>query len=222
MARLEQRHIDYLKISEFYNLYLKYLTDRLVYSNNRLDKYSKTKDIANKETLEDTYKALCLILSNKNKYLTEELIKKVNNTVNEHSMYISEEYRSFDGMSNFSIELADNIATKMKELINNYNEKWKHLDVFEKEALFNIEYLRIHPYEDGNGRTSRLLLINSLLKQGHAPALIPEEIREEYFTARNSNNVEWIKQLFIEESNQELLVLDQLIDEYEKKNKNNK
>ena len=216
MAKLEQRHIDYLKIPKFYNLYLKYLTDRLVYSNNRLDKDSETKDIANKETLEDTYKALCLILSDKNEHLTEELIKKVNNAINEHSIYISEEYRKFDGMSNFSIELAENIPTKMKELINNYNEKWKSLEIFEKETLFNIEYLRIHPYEDGNGRTSRILLINSLLKHGHAPALIPEEIRKEYFTARNSNNVEWIKKLLIEESKQELIILDQLIEEYEK------
>ena len=31
-----------------------------------------------------------------------------------------------------------------------------------------------------------------------------------------ANNVEWIKKLLIEESKQELIILDQLIEEYEK------
>ena len=119
----------------------------------------------------------------------------------------------FDGI--YPIEKVANIKNKMNELLDNYYGEWSELDVFEKEAKFNIEFLRIHPFEDGNGRTSRLLLNYNLLLQGHAPVVFPANIKEDYFDARNKENVDWIKTLFENESKKELKALDELIKDYE-------
>ena len=101
----------------------------------------------------------------------------------------------------------------MQELLDKYYGEWSKLDIFEREARFNIEFLRIHPFEDGNGRTSRLLLNFNLLRQGYAPVLIPVDKREKYFAARNREDVDSIRKLFKESSEDELTALNDLIKE---------
>ena len=48
----------------------------------------------------------------------------------------------------------------MGDLVKWYNacEKKKTLSVIELAALFHYRYIRIHPFEDGNGRIARLLV----------------------------------------------------------------
>lgn len=230
MAKLQERHLNYLSNPIFLQKYLERLNNRLIYSNNRLElsneEMDKLYDYANIETLDDNYKAFNILLSKLNtsdRIITEELIINVANTINKHSLYISNGYRKIgEGVKlneNFPIESPQNIHNKMQELLNKYYKEWSKLDIFEREALFNQEFIRIHPFEDGNGRTSRLLLNYNILSIGHAPILIPASKREDYFNASNNNNIKWIKELFETESQKELLALDKLIENYEKEQK---
>ena len=230
MAKLEEEQIYYLKDPIFYQRYIKNLNNRLIYSNNRLELSHKEMDdlydYANVSTLDDNYEAFNLLLeklnSKEERPVTQELIIKVANTINRNAMYISNGYRkggddvAFD--EKYPIEQHKNIEEKMQELLDKYYGEWSKLDVFEREARFNIEFLRIHPFEDGNGRTSRLLLNFNLLRQGHAPVLIPVDKREEYFDARNKEDVNWIRELFEKESENELSALNDLIEKYLKGN----
>ena len=222
MTKLDQRQKEYLNNPDFLQKYLEILNTRLVYSNNRIDSNNqKSYDNANEYTLNDNLEALNILLNNlyNKQPLTEELITTVANTINKHAMYISDNYRTLgEGIKfqdKYPIESPKNIKIKMQELLNKYYGEWSKLDTFEREARFNIEFLRIHPFEDGNGRTSRLLLNYNLLREGHAPVLIPQELREEYFTKRNEEDIPWIKELFEKESQKEQTILNNLIDEYE-------
>ena len=47
-------------------------------------------------------------------------------------------------------------------------------------ADFHIRYERIHPFEDGNGRTGRVLLNKISLEDGYVPFVISKEKRSEY------------------------------------------
>lgn len=232
MAKLEERHIKYLKDPEFLKMYLQLLNTRLVYSNNIIENDNEPignlYDNANMLTLSDNYKAISILFKklyeNNDRPLTQELIIEVANTINKHAMYISNGYRK-NGSNHklddkFPISDSQDIENDMKKLLDDYYGKWKDLDVFEREALFNIEFLRIHPFEDGNGRTSRLLLNFNLLKQGHAPVLIKESLREQYFKARDYFDDVWIKQMFESLSKEELYALDELIKSYEEDNQN--
>ena len=226
MAKLDRKHIYYLSDPIFYEEYLKRLNNNLVYSNNRLDTNNEEHDNANISTLDDNLEALKILLNTlyeKETKLTEDLIIKVADTINKHSMYISNGYRTIgEGVKlqgKYPIESPKNIPEKMKELLEKYYNEWSKLDIFEREALFNIEFLRIHPFEDGNGRTSRLILNYNLLRQGHAPVLIQEKDRKDYYDARNKEDVKWIKDLFEKESQEELQYLNKQIEEFENKTK---
>jgi Fic family protein len=232
MAKLGERELEYFKNKEFLDQYIQILTSRLIYNNNLTEEdngpIEKLYDVHNISVLNDNFNAFNIIFnkinSNDNK-LNENLIIEVANTINTHSMYISNGYRKIDNdvkfENKYSIEKSDNISNAMKELLDKYYNEWSNLDIFEREALFNIEFLRIHPFEDGNGRTSRLILNYNIIRQGHAPIVIPANIREEYFHARNIEDVNYISKMFEEESKKELYAIDILINDYEKFKKNN-
>ena len=47
-------------------------------------------------------------------------------------------------------------------------------------ATFHYRFVRIHPFDDGNGRMARLLMNMILMKHGYTVALIPREERDQY------------------------------------------
>lgn len=49
-------------------------------------------------------------------------------------------------------------------------------------ATIHYRFVRIHPFDDGNGRMARLLMNMILIKHGYTVALIRRENRDEYFS----------------------------------------
>ncbi len=91
------------------------------------------------------------------------------------------------------------VKKEMQELIDWYNwaigEKVKHPLII--IANFIFEYLAIHPFQDGNGRTSRLLTNLMLLQQGYLFSRIVSHERSiefnkiDYYLALNKTQSTW-------------------------------
>lgn len=60
-------------------------------------------------------------------------------------------------------------------------ETKKEINPIELIAWTHAEFVKIHPYVDGNGRTSRLIMNYQLMAGGYLPISIPKEIRLTYF-----------------------------------------
>jgi len=71
----------------------------------------------------------------------------------------------------------------MQKLIKLYEEEWNNLHPVERSALLHIEFVKIHPFIDGNGRTARLLQNLELMRHGFPPIIIKKEQRLEYYQA---------------------------------------
>ncbi|CAH0562231.1 unnamed protein product [Brassicogethes aeneus] len=56
-------------------------------------------------------------------------------------------------------------------------------------ALAHYKLVDIHPFTDGNGRTSRLIMNLILLKAGYPPVMILKEQREKYYDALKTANL---------------------------------
>lgn len=70
----------------------------------------------------------------------------------------------------------------MEKLILNYNT-WSEYHPIIQAALLHGELVKIHPFVDGNGRTSRLLMNLVLMNNGYNPVIIKKESRLKYYEA---------------------------------------
>lgn len=75
---------------------------------------------------------------------------------------------------------------KVLDAMNNFIYRMEH-DQFpnqiEKAAWIHAEFVKIHPFQDGNRRTARLIMNYFLLTHGMPPTSIKRKNRQEYFVS---------------------------------------
>ncbi|MBI2971766.1 MAG: Fic family protein [Candidatus Aenigmarchaeota archaeon] len=85
-----------------------------------------------------------------------------------------------------------NVPTLMKALIRWYKSS-KRMYPTELAALFSMKFVSIHPFTDGNGRVSRLLMNYILKKNGYPEINIYVKSRNNYLKAvRKANDGDYI------------------------------
>lgn len=74
---------------------------------------------------------------------------------------------------------AKEVPAAMKSLLNEYNKK-KEVTL-EDIIDFHVKFERIHPFQDGNGRVGRLIILKECLKNNIVPPLIKDEYKHFYY-----------------------------------------
>lgn len=97
----------------------------------------------------------------------------------------------------------------MREFIVSLDNNHQHPIIMAAQAHY--EFVNIHPFIDGNGRTARLLMNLILLQSGYPPAIIRIANRAEYIlaleTAQNDNQLDKFYQVICQ-------AVDESIDSY--------
>ena len=76
----------------------------------------------------------------------------------------------------------------MERFIAWYENEAPALHPVERAARVHSDFVKIHPFVDGNGRTSRLLMNLELLKAGYPAAVLPVERRLDYYAALDADH----------------------------------
>ena len=71
---------------------------------------------------------------------------------------------------------------KMTDLLDWYEEKRKGSHSLLLAAEFHYRFIRIHPFDDGNGRLARILMNFILMQEGYPPVVIKTEEKQSYFS----------------------------------------
>lgn len=79
----------------------------------------------------------------------------------------------------------------MKDLVEWYNKAEAEgiMTPIELAALFHYRYIRIHPFEDGNGRISRLIVNYILHRHGYPMIVVKSADKDNYLKALNKCDV---------------------------------
>lgn len=91
--------------------------------------------------------------------------------------------------------------SKMYQQIKNFYADmsyWTERNAVELAAWTHAEFVKIHPYVDGNGRASRMIMNYQLMANGFLPVSIAKENRLEYFEVLEAYAVNGELQPFIE------------------------
>lgn len=104
-------------------------------------------------------------------------------------------------VSDIQTTLPGNVATDMQELLKWYNDITE--PTVKDLAEFHAKYENIHPFQDGNGRTGRMILFRESLKHNMVPVIIRDEDKDEYRMylnrAQKYNNFRDLVQFFEEQ-----------------------
>lgn len=74
-----------------------------------------------------------------------------------------------------------NVPEQMTDLVKNYHNFDGH--PIERAARLHVDFVKIHPFVDGNGRTARLLMNFDLMKAGFLPVIFKAPDRFSYYEA---------------------------------------
>jgi Fic family protein len=71
------------------------------------------------------------------------------------------------------------VRDEMEKLLLWYGQKSAAHPV-ERGAVFHYRFVKIHPFDDGNGRMARILMNLVLMKEGYPPCIIQRQHRRKY------------------------------------------
>jgi Fic family protein len=92
----------------------------------------------------------------------------------------------------FDYASPEETAGLMSDLIDWYNtaEQEEKLSPIELAALFHYRYIRIHPFEDGNGRIARLMVNYILSRHDYPMIVVRSRKKTEYLEALHQTDLE--------------------------------
>lgn len=185
------------------------------------------KDLRELYEVTNNQKAYSLIKSRleENAALDDELIKDIHQVVMEN-IHEGGLYRSYNvritGVD-FTPPDWTEVRNNMKWFMSDYDTKKPTLNPIELAAFIHAEFVRIHPFQDGNGRTARLLLNFMLMKAGYQPVIIEAKDRPVYYESLNDYAVTGnLKSFYNLVMDKEKLILEDLKSEIDKVKKINK
>jgi Fic family protein len=91
--------------------------------------------------------------------------------------------RVFITGSTFKVPPPSKIQALMRAFIQQLSVLRKRHHPVVYAALVHKEFIEIHPFVDGNGRTARLLMNLALLQHGYPIVIIPPVLRSDYINA---------------------------------------
>lgn len=129
--------------------------------------------------------------------LSIDMIKKVGIYINKNINEISgfRQGKVFIRGTSYIPPLHSDVPRLMSELVYGV-KKSSYNSIYDYLADFHLQFERIHPFSDGNGRTGRVLLTKLSLQSGLAPIVIPIEARSKYMSLLDTQNVNGLSSLF--------------------------
>jgi len=165
------------------------------------------RDMSEKEYYEvKNYRKAFNTLLEADRKITTELIKKYNKYIMENLHDLNGKFKTTQNLilgAEFEPTKPYLVPFEIEDWCNNLSYRLDNAKTNEEKVEIimdqHIKFEKIHPFNDGNGRTGRLLIIHSCLKEDLEPIIIPKEEKGKYINLLASENLKeltkWALQL---------------------------
>lgn len=132
------------------------------------------------------FRCIDLIIDNATAKLTEKFIKELHFALKTGTSDSRKDWFAVGAYKRLPNEvggrettLPEDVSTKMKALITEYNAK--PTKTFNDILEFHVKFEQIHPFQDGNGRIGRLIMFKECLKHNIVPFIIEDNLKLFYY-----------------------------------------
>lgn len=158
----------------------------LILSDNIAPQGAKTDDVVEVMNGRDAWD----FVRNYKSSLNENFIRKIQYEVTKNTKCrLQGKYRDSEvgiGGSEWKPPQAKEVPKLMKKIMNEYRKLKRTLHPVELATWLHNNFVQVHPFTDGNGRTARLLMNWILLRKKFPPVVINVQNKEEYYYAIES------------------------------------
>ena len=144
----------------------------------------KDKDLREIYEVRNTREAHELLFEHKIKISIKDIIKLQSIVVKDTGVQTGfKKLPNYLVMRNLKTTSPEKVEKETNELIDWHNKNKEIIHPLRLATEFHARFERIHPFEDGNGRTGRILLNAILLEQNYPPLIIRKTARVAYFSS---------------------------------------
>lgn len=132
------------------------------------------------------FRCIDMVIEQAGATLSEKFIKQLHSTLktgtsdSRKDWFAVGEYKKIPNeVGGCDTALPEEVADKMSKLLADYNAKSNI--TFDDIVEFHVAFERIHPFQDGNGRVGRLILLKECLKYNIVPFIIEDNLKLFYY-----------------------------------------
>ena len=132
------------------------------------------------------FRCIDLVIDGAKSKLTESFIKqlhfvlKTGTTDSTKTWFAVGDYKKLENeVGGTETTKAAEVAAAIKKLLTEYNSI--AVPSFDDILDFHVQFEKIHPFQDGNGRVGRLIMFKECLKHNFVPFIITEELKLFYY-----------------------------------------
>lgn len=147
----------------------------------------RTKDI---EEMNGHFKMFNYIMKNMDKPLSEDLIKGMHKNLKEgvfedfaNGYAVGDWKKRENRVSDINVALPQEVPDRIYRLLNFYTCK-ENIEL-KDIAVFHAKFENIHPFQDGNGRVGRMIILKQCLDNDIVPVIIRDSNKAEYYRFLN-------------------------------------
>lgn len=159
---------------------------RYIYETNTIGEENEVLYVDDIVETANHFRCIDMVIDNAGKKLTETFIKRLHLTLKSGT---SDSRKDWFMVGDYKLRPNEvggtkttspkNVEAQIKQLLELYGEK-ENLS-FEEILDFHYEFEKIHPFQDGNGRIGRLILLSQCLSNNIVPFIIDESLKMYYY-----------------------------------------
>ena len=168
---------------------------RYIFETNTIGLSEKSVNVDDIIETSNHFRCIDSVIDNAEKVLSENYIKELHfllktaTSDSRRDWFCVGDYKKLPNeVGGADTTAPDDVSREMKALLTSYNKKE---DVTLEDIIeFHVAFERIHPFQDGNGRVGRLIMLKECLKHNIAPFIIDEEHKLFYYRGLKEWNTE--------------------------------
>ena len=141
------------------------------------------------------FRCIDMVIDNANNKLSESFIKKLHETLkngtsdSRKDWFAIGEYKKLPNkVGGRKTAQPEQVSGIMKQLLKQYSSTAKK--TLEEIIAFHADFETIHPFQDGNGRIGRLIMLKECLKNNIVPFIISDDLKMFYYRGLHEWNKE--------------------------------
>ena len=159
---------------------------RYIFETNTISVENEVLDVDDVVETANHFRCIDMIIDNAKVTLTERFIKELHLILKNGTSDSRKEWFAVGAYKKMPNEvggmntvLPEDVAGEMKLLLTAYNVKSEKS--LEDILDFHVQFERIHPFQDGNGRVGRLIMFKECLKYNIVPFIIEDNLKLFYY-----------------------------------------